>query len=99
VPEDGAVLERLRWLLPLGLILGSLIAVPVLILGEQGLPRYRQLSYELEDARGANKKLRREIRELREEIHALRHDPRALERIARDELGMIKPDEVLFQFH
>lgn len=92
-------MERLRWLLPLGLILGSIIAAPLLILGDQGLPRYRRLSYELEDARGANRKLRREIGELRGEIQALRHDPEALERIARDELGMIKPDEILFQFH
>lgn len=92
-------MERLRWLLPLGLILGSIIAVPILILGDQGLPRYRRLSYELVDARAANRKLRKEIAELRGEVHDLRSDPEALERIARDELGMIKPDEVLFQFH
>lgn len=92
-------MERLRWLLPLGLILGSIIAAPVLILGDEGLPRYRRLSYELDDARRANRKLRREIGELREEIQALRTEPEALERIARDELGMIKPDELLFQFH
>ena len=92
-------MERLRWLLPLGLILGSIIAVPILILGDQGLPRYRRLSYELDDARGANRKLRKEIAALRGEVHDLRSDPEALERIARDELGMIKPDEVLFQFH
>ena len=92
-------MERLRWLLPLGLILGSIIAVPILILGDQGLPRYRRLSYELDDARGANRKLRKEIAVLRGEVHDLRSDPEALERIARDELGMIKPDELLFQFH
>ena len=92
-------MERLRWLLPLGLILGSIIAAPILILGDEGLPRYRRLSYELQDARSANRKLRKEIGQLREEVHALGTDPEALERIARDELGMIKPDEILFQFH
>jgi cell division protein FtsB len=91
-------MARWRWLLPLGLILGSVIAVPIMILGEQGLPRYRQMSYELKDARSANRKLRHEIETLREEIGALRNDPSAIERIARDELGMISPDEVLFQF-
>lgn len=91
-------MARWRWLLPLGLILGSVIAVPVMILGEEGLPRYRRMRYELDDARAANRKLRREIAALREEIHDLRRDPEAIERIARDELGMIKPDELLFQF-
>ncbi|MBI2897140.1 MAG: septum formation initiator family protein [Deltaproteobacteria bacterium] len=91
-------MARWRWLLPLGLILGSVIAVPAMILGEEGLPRYRRMRYELDDARAANRKLRREIETLREEIHDLRKDPRAIERIARDELGMIKPDELLFQF-
>ena len=92
-------MERLRWLLPLALILGAVIAAPILILGDEGLPRYRRLSYELDDARTANRRLRKEIEALREEIHALRTEPTALERIARDELGMIKPDEVIFQFH
>jgi cell division protein FtsB len=68
------------------------------MLGEGGLPRYRVMRYELGDARAANRKLRREIQVLREEIHDLRGDPAAIERIARDELGMIKPDEILFQF-
>jgi cell division protein FtsB len=91
-------MARWRWLIPLGLILGSITAVPVMILGQEGLPRYRQMRYELDDARAANRKLRSEIETLREEIGALRDDPSAVERIARDELGMIEPDEVLFQF-
>jgi len=91
-------MDRLRWLLPLALILGAVVAVPILILGDEGLPRYRRLRYELEDARSQNRRLRHEIEGLREEIQALRTEPTALEHIARDELGMIKPDEVIFQF-
>jgi cell division protein FtsB len=37
--------------------------------------------------------------ELREEIDALRSDLKAVERIARRELGMVRPDEQIYQFH
>jgi cell division protein FtsB len=35
---------------------------------------------------------------LREEINALRSDRRTIERIARTELGMVRQDELVFQF-
>jgi len=31
-------------------------------------------------------------------VRALRTDPKAVERVARDELGMIREDELVFQF-
>lgn len=37
--------------------------------------------------------------ELRKEIDALRSDLKAVERIARRELGMVRPDELIYQFH
>jgi cell division protein FtsB len=37
--------------------------------------------------------------ELREEIDALRNDLKAIENIARRELGMVRPDELIYQFH
>ena len=47
--------------------------------------------------------LQRELMELREEnlrlgaeIHSLRGDPRAIERIAREELGLARPGETVF---
>lgn len=40
--------------------------------------------------------LRAENDHLRAEIKALREDPRAVERIAREELGLSKKDEVVF---
>jgi cell division protein FtsB len=36
---------------------------------------------------------------LREEIKALRSDRRYIERIARTELGMVRDDELVFQFN
>jgi len=50
--------------------------------------------------------LREEIESLREEnlrlyarIHELRTDPRAVERLAREELGLARPGETVFLLH
>ena len=37
--------------------------------------------------------------ELRQEIDALRNDLKVIENIARRELGMVRPDELIYQFH
>lgn len=86
------------WLLPLSLLIGSIVAVPLLVLGEAGLPRYRALKDELHEARRHNDRLRQDVRQLGTEVRALRSDETAIERIARDELGMIRDGEIVFQF-
>lgn len=88
----------LGWLLPFALLVLSIVWVPLRILDEQGLPRYRALREERAEVLRVNDRLRREVRTLRREVEALRSDPRAIERIARDELGMIREGELLFQF-
>jgi len=88
----------LSWLLPLGLLLFAIVFVPVRILEAEGLPRYRALRTELGRTQQNNARLRRELSALEQRVEQLRTDPRALERIARDELGMLRRDEVVFQF-
>jgi cell division protein FtsB len=74
------------------------IAVPLLVLEPQGLPRLRGLERELHEVRSDNADLRNEIARLRAEVQRLREDPTAVERIARGELGMVRRNEVVFQF-
>ena len=76
----------------------AIMTVPTLVLDEQGLPRYRHLSAELSELRDSNEELVREIADLKSEIEALRADPAYIERIARDELGMVRSEEIVFQF-
>ena len=76
----------------------AIMTVPTLVLDEQGLPRYRALQADLEDLRGTNEELVQEIAALTQEIEALRSDTSSVERIARDELGMVRPEEFVFQF-
>ncbi len=85
-------------LLPFALMVMAVMTVPTLVLDEQGLPRYRHLSAELQELRESNEELVREIATLKSEIDALRSDPNYVERIARDELGMVRAEEFVFQF-
>jgi len=88
----------LSWLLPLGLLLFAIVFVPLRILEAEGLPRYRALRAELQQTRDNNVRLRREVVELQQRVVRLRDDPEAIERIARDEIGMLRRDELVFQF-
>ena len=80
--------------------LASIIALVALIVGalfgDRGL-------LHLIDQRHRAEALAREVEELEEEnarlateISALRTDPRAIERVAREELGLLRPGETLF---
>jgi len=90
--------RALLWMLPFGLLILSIVSVPLAILDDEGLPRYRALKQELAEVERVNGRLRRDVEELHREVDDLRDEPDAIERIARDELGMIREDELLFQF-
>jgi cell division protein FtsB len=83
--------------LPLVVLVVSLVAVPVLLFEPQGLPRMRGLERELEGVKAENDELRRDVGRLRSEVKELREDPAAVERIAREQLGLVRTSEVVFQ--
>jgi cell division protein FtsB len=84
--------------LPIGILLVALVGAPVLIFSPQGLPRLRGLEREQQSVADENKALEREIDELHGRVDRFRDDPRAVEEIARDDLGMVRQSEVVFQF-
>lgn len=84
--------------LPLAVLTIALIAVPVLLLEPQGLPRMRSLESELGGVQNENIELRRSVGRLRTEVKELRENPTAVERIAREQLGLVRKSEVVFQF-
>jgi cell division protein FtsB len=92
-PED--LIQRT---LPIAMLSLALVAVPVLVLQPEGLPRLRALQKELDEVDAENAELRRDVGRLRVDVRQLRDDPAAVERIARDELGMVRKSEVVFQF-
>jgi cell division protein FtsB len=84
--------------LPIGILALALVGAPVLIFEPQGLPRMRTLEQELARVESENADLRRDIGTLRVEVRQLRDDPAAVERIARNQLGLVRKNEIVFQF-
>ena len=95
MPNRADIIERT---LPIAMLSLALVAVPVLVLEPQGLPRLRGLERELDEVNAENADSYREVERLRVEVRELRDDPAAVERIARGELGMVRKSEVVFQF-
>lgn len=84
--------------LPVAILVVAVVGAPVLIFSPQGLPRLRNLQKELAEVGEENAELRREIDALHGKVARLRDDPGAVERIARDNLGLVRQTEVVFQF-
>lgn len=84
--------------LPLLILVVAAIGAPALMLSQEGLPRLRTLKAEMEQVEAENAELAENIRQLHLDVENLKRDPKAVERIARDELGLVRNNEVVFQF-
>jgi cell division protein FtsB len=82
-------------LLACGVIVGALAYIPYRLYGSEGWVAFRMLERQTEEMARRNEELRRENAELERDVVRLRDDPRAIEAVARDELGMIKPGEIV----
>jgi cell division protein FtsB len=61
----------------------------------RGFRHYLQLRREMAQMADRKAQLLEENRRMAEEIRALREDPDAIEQAAREELGLIKPGEIV----
>ena len=76
----------------------ALAWVPFQLFGRSGLAHLMDLRRQIAIARGRNGELRRQNALLRAEISLFDDDdPAAIERIARDELGLVRPGEIVFR--
>jgi cell division protein FtsB len=62
----------------------------------RGFRRYLKLREDVEALQQRNQGLAAQNEALRREIQALRDEPAALERAVREELGYVKPGEIVF---
>jgi len=85
--------------MPLAVLAVAAISVPMLMLSATGLPRLQGLREEKIRADEEVSRLSQQIWELRAEVARIKDDPAAVERAARDELGLVRRTEVVFQFH
>ena len=67
------------------------------IFGPHGYLAMRRTKLEMQRVQGEIARLNRENAELSEEVKALKSDPHKIESIARDELGLAKPGEVIIK--
>jgi cell division protein FtsB len=69
--------------------------VPYHLYARSGLAKTIALSRDLASLRGRNQELRAENDRLEREAEALRNDPAAIERVARSDLGWVRPGEIV----
>ena len=84
--------------LPLAVLVVAAISVPVMMLSPTGLPRLKNLEEERRQANEEISRLGAQIATLRAEVARIKTDPAAVERAARDDLGLVRATEVVFQF-
>ena len=81
-------------------VLGTVIALIALgvgsVFGDRGILNMLGEREKLESLRSELEGLRAENARLSAEIEDLRTSPRAIERLAREELGLARPDETVF---
>jgi cell division protein FtsB len=84
-----------RWVFGTATLIAAVI-VGLAVFGATGLRHYRRLTAEAEALVAQNRVLSEENRRLTEEVKRLKHDADYLEKVARDQLGHVKPGETVF---
>ena len=80
-------------------LLGLLAAVHAqLWLGRGSLPQVAAMQQQIEEQKAANAQVRQTNERLASEVHDLKEGLDMVEEKARNELGMVKPNEVYVQF-
>ena len=88
-----------RWrsrLLQYGLAFVTIVLIVDALVGDKGFVDTLRARRQYRDAASGLAQKKQENARLREEIRRLREDPARIEAVAREELGLMRPDEVLF---
>ncbi len=88
-------MRKRMYLIPAGVMLFILFFT---VFGERGLLRIRQLAREKQELQMKADELKAENEKLKREIEALRSDRRYLESIARKDFGLVRSNEIIYQF-
>jgi cell division protein FtsB len=67
------------------------------VFGSHGLLAMRRTQTQIRQLHGEIDRLSQENSELGKQVQALRSDPKAVERIAREEMGLARPGEMIFK--
>jgi cell division protein FtsB len=95
--DDGSWNESAPRPFLLFLALFGVAMVAVSLFGDQGLLAYRSLVSQARQLRLDVAELEGREEDLARQVRALRSDPAAIERLARQKLGLVKPGETVIQ--
>ena len=79
------------WILTLVLFIFSWVYLP-------GISKYRDLKIKEDQLEDDFKTMEEKVKAIREERDLLKNDVQYLEKVIRDELGLVKPGEVVYKF-
>lgn len=84
------------------ILMGALIVVSIglivtAVVAKHGLLTYLEMNERRKSMQADLSNIQKENEQLKKEIGALKSDPDTIEKIAREELGMVKPGEVLYR--
>jgi cell division protein FtsB len=77
----------------------TVVLVVDALVGDKGLLETMRARRQFDSVAAALAATRQENARLREQIRRLKEDPASVEAIAREELGLIRPGEMLFIVH
>ncbi len=95
-PPFGGLSPRGKRVFNSLLLLGACLLVGNALVGENGLVDSLEAARQHQRLVENVERLRAENRQLRDEAERLRNDPGAVEEVARGELGLIEPGELVF---
>ena len=78
------------------LVFVTLVLVIDALIGEKGLVQSMRARRQYEEVAASLEALRRDNASLRDQVRRLNEDPSTIEGLAREELGLIRPGEVVF---
>ena len=76
-------------------LLFSILLFAFFLVGDRGFLHVRRQRHRLADLQAEVSGLATENEKIDAEVKALKNDPKAVEKIAREELNMVRPDEVV----
>ena len=88
-------MRKRMYFIPAGFILFILFFT---VFGERGLLRIFHLKKDRQELQMKAEQLRAENERMKREVEALKGDRRYLESIARKDFGLVRPNEVIYQF-
>ncbi len=94
-PSDAIAYARKNTLRILGVALFALLVHDVF--GPHGFIAMRRTQNEIDQIREQIAKMNDENKSLTEQVSSLKSDPKSIERIAREEMGLARPGEMIFK--